>query len=713
MNIRRMTASAALVALVLGTTAMPALAERGGKGSDKGRGPKVSEQFGDMGDFGWGLDDVIKMNVKGIFKGRGEGIFAPGAKITHQEAAVAVVRLMDKEDAAKALTATEVDTLLAGIGDQKNIAAWARPSVAMLVKVGALDKDSPFRPLDDATRLDVAVLLVNAMGLKAEAQAKMSTELHFKDAKLIPANLVGYVAVAVDHQLITGYEDQTFRPQQAVKRIEMAVMMGRADRLVDREKQDEVKGTVKSVDSANNSFVVTAGDKDVSLIMANNASIFIDKAEKDLVDLKAGMKVEVKLNSDGKVVYVEAKTEAATPAPAITGAITALTASTPTNLALVSIANVAYPLSPSAAITLNGQAATFADLRVGDTVKATANLGLVVKLEVQRAATTVSGTVAAVTAATQTALAKVSLSVTTNGTTTTADYPVAANVVVKLNGQAVQLADLRASDTATLTISANLVTMIEAQRPVTTVTGSVAAVAAATQTALAKVSLSVSANGATTTTDYPVVANAVVKVNGQAAQLADLRVTDVATLSISAGVVIKIEVQRTASTVSGTVGAVVAATSAAPATITLSVTVNNSATAAVYTLAPTVTYKLNGQAAQFSDVHIGDTATLTLGSGLVDKVELTRAVPQTTVINGSLVSVAPVTAGQTVPAGTIGTIGISYMNNGAFTMVTYSVTSSTQLLVSGQAAQFSNLHPGDVVRATLLGDALVKLEVNP
>jgi hypothetical protein len=345
MNIRKMTASTALVALVLGSTAMPVLAERGGHGSDKGQGPKVSEQFGDMGDFGWGLDDVVKMNVKGIFQGRGQGVFAPGAKITLQESAVAVVRLMDKEDEAKALTAAEVDTLLAGISDQKSIATWARPSVAMLVKAGAIDKDAPFHPLADATRLNVAVLLVNALGYKAEADAKMTTQLHFKDAKLIPADLVGYVAVAVDHQLITGYDDQTFRPQQAVKRIEMAVMMGRADRLIDRDKQDEVKGTVRSVDTANNSFVVTTADKDVTVVLADEASIFIDKAEKELADLKAGMKVEVKLNSDGKAIYIEAKTEATTPANQVTGTITALTVATSTSLALVSIGDVA-PMIP-------------------------------------------------------------------------------------------------------------------------------------------------------------------------------------------------------------------------------------------------------------------------------------------------------------------------------------------------------------------------------
>jgi len=307
MNLRRITASVALSALLLGTTAMPALADKGGHGSDKGRGQKVSEKFEDMGEFEWGLGDVTKMTVKGVFNGRGDKVFAPGAKITLQESAVAIVRLMEKDDAAEELAATEVSSLLSGISDANKIADWAKPSVAMLVKLGVIDDSAPFSPLSDADRLDVAIMLVNALGYQAEAAAKANAKLEFKDAHLIPAEYVGHVKVAVDHKLITGYDDKTFRPNQAVKRVEMAVMLGRADRLIDKEKEDEVKGVVKSVNATGNSLVVTAGGKDVTLTLAQEASIFIDNREKSLADLTVGMKVEVKLNRDGKVVYIEAK----------------------------------------------------------------------------------------------------------------------------------------------------------------------------------------------------------------------------------------------------------------------------------------------------------------------------------------------------------------------------------------------------------------------
>ncbi|HYF90978.1 MAG TPA: S-layer homology domain-containing protein [Symbiobacteriaceae bacterium] len=631
MNIRRVAASVALSALLLGTTAMPAMAEKGGNGSDKGHGNKVSDKFKDMGDFEWGLGDVTKMMLKGIFNGRGEGIFAPGAKINHQESAVAIVRLMDKEAAAKALSAAEVDSLLGGISDADQIAAWAKPSVAMLVKVGVLSEDAPFKPLDDATRLDIAVLLVNAMGLQSEAEEKMDEKLSFKDAHLIPAELTGYVKVAVDHQLITGYDDKTFRPMQAVKRVEMAVMMGRADRLIEKEKHDEIKGVIKSVDAAEESLVVTAGDKEIALTLAEEASIFIDGREKDLPRLAAGMRVEIKLNGDGEVVYIEAKSVAAPQDPAVTGAITHLVPATPTALGLISIGGTAYPISPKAVIKLNGQTATFADLEVGDTVKAATTYGLVIKLEATREAET------------------------------------------------------------------------------ETVEGTITAIKAATQSALAKVTLSVDAGDETTRTEYVVAANAAIKINGESARMAGLRLTDEAKLTLENNLVTRIEVKREATTVSGTISDLDAATSSAPAKITVTFpSLTTPAVTAEYSLASGAVIKINGRTAQFADLRVDENVKLTLGAGLVDKVEVTR---EYEVLEGSVISLAAPTAGQDVPAGTVGLVGLVYTSDGSATMNTFPITGATQILVNGQTAQFAGLRLGDTAKAYFDGDVLVKLQV--
>ncbi|HEY8228550.1 MAG TPA: S8 family serine peptidase [Pyrinomonadaceae bacterium] len=77
-----------------------------------------------------------------------------------------------------------------------------------------------FRPNDNVTRLAAAVALVRVAGLRSEAEAKANAPLAFLDALTIPAELRGYVAVAVSRGLVQS--DSFFRPQNSFSRAELA-----------------------------------------------------------------------------------------------------------------------------------------------------------------------------------------------------------------------------------------------------------------------------------------------------------------------------------------------------------------------------------------------------------------------------------------------------------------------------------------------------------
>jgi serine protease AprX len=76
-----------------------------------------------------------------------------------------------------------------------------------------------FKPQDGVTRLVAAIALVNAAGLRHQAEAN-ATPLGFLDAASIPSQFRGYVSVAVSHGLIES--DVLFRPQSSFKRAELA-----------------------------------------------------------------------------------------------------------------------------------------------------------------------------------------------------------------------------------------------------------------------------------------------------------------------------------------------------------------------------------------------------------------------------------------------------------------------------------------------------------
>jgi hypothetical protein len=83
--------------------------------------------------------------------------------------------------------------------------------------------DGRFRPNDAATRLVAAVAMVRAAGLTSEADANANTPLQYLDASGIPANLRGYVYVAVTRGFLSS--DQYFRPQNPLSRAELARAM--------------------------------------------------------------------------------------------------------------------------------------------------------------------------------------------------------------------------------------------------------------------------------------------------------------------------------------------------------------------------------------------------------------------------------------------------------------------------------------------------------
>jgi hypothetical protein len=95
--------------------------------------------------------------------------------------------------------------------------AQASPCGALFTDV---TKGGRFRPTEGVTRLVAAVALVRAAGLRSEAEAKANTPLSFLDALMIPAELRGYVSVAVSKGFIQA--DTLFLPQNSFTRGELA-----------------------------------------------------------------------------------------------------------------------------------------------------------------------------------------------------------------------------------------------------------------------------------------------------------------------------------------------------------------------------------------------------------------------------------------------------------------------------------------------------------
>jgi hypothetical protein len=206
---------------------------------------EVQLNFEDSQDAPWAKGYIGKMQSKNVIKGYDDGTFRPNAPVKRIEAIVMAVRLMGLEDEAEEKSS---ETSL-HFKDANQIPAWGRGHVVVALEQGLFDStEDKIQPNKPASRLWVVNLLVRALDLEDEALSQMTEIPDFKDVKEIPAGSVGHVNVAIEHGLITGYGDNTFKPNKSVTRGEMAAFLDRTnDGLLEQSGAITLQGTITTI----------------------------------------------------------------------------------------------------------------------------------------------------------------------------------------------------------------------------------------------------------------------------------------------------------------------------------------------------------------------------------------------------------------------------------------------------------------------------------
>ncbi len=261
-----------------------------------------------LSDIGmWAQAAIERMNLKGVVKGLGDGTFGPDRQVTRDQAVTMVVRVLGLE--AEALTGASGALPYA---DSASIAPWARGYVATAYAHGLIDLREPsFRATDAATRAEVAVMLVRGLGTEAAAAAEASAmpgrHTSLVDDAEIPEWARGYLAYAVQNGIVGGYEDNTIRPNNPVKRGEMAALTARID---DRTQTAidacEIKGVVERVEAGLPAHLYLQGEAaDHGRALALNCPIYQASRAISLSEVQPGARVRLIGTGDGVVGYVE------------------------------------------------------------------------------------------------------------------------------------------------------------------------------------------------------------------------------------------------------------------------------------------------------------------------------------------------------------------------------------------------------------------------
>ncbi|GAA3408658.1 S-layer homology domain-containing protein [Paenibacillus hodogayensis] len=286
-----------------------------GKNDNKGASNISFESKGNMNiiinfsdlkgaDVEWAARYIASLSGKRVFEGFEDGTFRPKEKVTRIQAITAAVRLMGLRDKAESADAVNTRLNFKDADKVKQQYPWAVGYVAVALENDLFSEvDASVDPDKPADRLWATTLLVKALKLDAEAKAKMNTKLTFKDAAQIPAGSVGYVAVAIEKKLIDGFEDNTFRPNEAVTRAQLAALLDRTGDQLPGEEQNVVTGTVTGYPN-NNVLTVNKGGVPTSVTIDPNAFVYRSGVRVGLGALQPGDVVRVKLvNNIG--IYVE------------------------------------------------------------------------------------------------------------------------------------------------------------------------------------------------------------------------------------------------------------------------------------------------------------------------------------------------------------------------------------------------------------------------
>jgi hypothetical protein len=316
--------------------------DKGGKNDDKNKNEvTININFSDEEDMKWATEYIVRLASKGVFTGYEDGSFKPAQKISRIETIVAAVRLMGLREQAESAAEMGTDLNFKDADQLKKKYPWAVGYVAVALENDLFSEtEDSIQPEKPATRLWSATILVKALKLDAEAKAKVNTKLSFKDAKQIPAGSVGYVAVALDKGIVTGYNDNTFRPNQQVTRAELAALLDRTDSQLPDHDAQAITGSLKAA-AANGAITVVKADKtEVALTLDPNVFIFRDNKKATVADLKAGDEVLVRTYQN-KVIFIEVTKLAAQPTTTVeSGTLNSYSLNAQGKIATISIMKV-------------------------------------------------------------------------------------------------------------------------------------------------------------------------------------------------------------------------------------------------------------------------------------------------------------------------------------------------------------------------------------
>lgn len=172
--------------------------------------PAFAVEYSDVPSDHWAYAEIKRAGDIGFMSGMGDGTFGLGQNITRAQFVSMLVRMFGWSQAS-GTAFTDVDP-----------SQWYHNDVMTASAMGALDTTGAyFRPNDNITREEMAVMLVKALGYTELAEELNNTSVPFSDV----TENKGYISLAYDFGIISGKGGSIFDPNGTALREDAAAMM--------------------------------------------------------------------------------------------------------------------------------------------------------------------------------------------------------------------------------------------------------------------------------------------------------------------------------------------------------------------------------------------------------------------------------------------------------------------------------------------------------
>lgn len=201
-----------MLALLMGTTVFA-------EGEDWLTDESTEAIFEDVNEGDWFYEPVMTMNRYGIISGYPDGTFKPDESVLREQFAVMMVLALK-------LDIKEPSSSFADVADGYWASSWIETAKSYLTG-WIRNGEYIFKPKENAVREDMAVALVRALD-KPVDESMLSALDEFEDADEISDNLRTYMASAVYHNLMSGYEiegKKYLKPMSTLSRAEAAALL--------------------------------------------------------------------------------------------------------------------------------------------------------------------------------------------------------------------------------------------------------------------------------------------------------------------------------------------------------------------------------------------------------------------------------------------------------------------------------------------------------